>query len=174
MGKAHTCLGLKGSPPASRPTLKDDEKIPISQEQFDKLLAPGFRQYSLKSEYLQHLFRVSTDKHTSEAYNRFSHTLRSETPQTDIDTEDLFHSTWDDNISRIFEFILVKSTWGRNSNRGTSTLLKRPDYSLIYNNCCLLRGEEKGSDSTGDPQKELFEKMPEWDYDPLPFVFGLL
>jgi hypothetical protein len=90
-------------------------------------------------------------------------------------TEDRFHFTYDTNITTIIEFILSNTTAIRNNNRNTSTALQRPDYGLIVNTHCILRGEEKGSDTPGDPEKELLLKLGRgWDHDPLRCILGLL
>jgi len=41
----------------------------------------------------------------------------------------------------------------------------------LVNNHCLLRGEEKGENSSGNPKDELENKI-KWTYDPLLFIFG--
>jgi hypothetical protein len=154
--------------------LIEEEKIPISQNQFNKLCVP----YSIESprnalsaEQLSTLFRVSADERARDAYQVCLTAIRLVSPAEG--TEDLFHSTWDINISHILHFILSDAKPIRNSNQNTSTALKRPDYGLLVKNHCVLRGEEKGSDSIGDPKQELANKLI-WTYSPLPYILGLL
>ena len=154
--------------------LVEDEKIPISKEIFDWLSRPPpsveFPELDTTAEDLATLFRVSTDEHAVDVERRFTSAVESR-PPTD-GTEDLFHSTWDDNITRILKLILGNVKPIRNSNRNTSTALKRPDYGLLVNNSCIFRGEENGSDSGDDPAQELVEKLI-WTYSPLPYILGL-
>lgn len=76
------------------------------------------------------------------------------------------------NISTIIEAIHPGGEVSRNSNRGTSTQLKR---SFRIHNCCILRGEEKGVRTDGDPARELRDKVTkEWLYRSLSWILGLL
>jgi hypothetical protein len=156
-----------------RQPLAEDEKIPISQRKFDRLSNPslvGYPALALNAEELAELFRVSTDERAYSAETPFLGAINTECPENG--TEGVFHSTWDDNISKILTFILSYAERIRNSNRNTSMALKRPDYGLLVKGHCVFRGEEKGSDSSGDPAQELVNKL-EWSYDPLPYILGL-
>ena len=155
--------------------LEEDEKIPISRKKFDSLCVPHALQArvdTVSDQQLSTLFRVSADRRAERVESDFLHVMRRRVPQTG--TVDTFHVTYDLNISTIIEFILTSTTSIRNSNQNTSTALKCPDYDLLVNNYCLLRGEEKGSDTVGDPEKELVTKIGHWVYKPLPFILGLL
>lgn len=151
--------------------LKDEDKIPITQAYFDRLCGQHALHRPIIAEALPNLFRVSADECAEEALEIFSRAVKQEPPQTD--TDGVFHFTYDMNISEIVGFILSNSRYGRNTNHNTSTTLQRPDYNLTINNHCLLRGEEKGVNSTGNPRNELVEKLV-WTYSPLPYIFGLL
>jgi hypothetical protein len=151
--------------------LAEDEKIPIPQDEFDWLSRNmEHPEFELSAEQLAALFRVSTDERTRRLEWIFSSAIESIPPA--YGTEELFHSTWDRNISNILEFILSRAEIIRNSNRNTSTALKRPDYGLLIKNHCILRGEEKGSNTAGNPAEELVDKLI-WTYDPLPYILGL-
>ncbi|PVF98299.1 hypothetical protein CPB86DRAFT_733261 [Serendipita vermifera] len=150
--------------------LTEEEKVPISQDQFDKLCVRYSSSSSrLQAEQLSTLFRVSEDEEAPDVQWRFECTIRM-APPTD-DTEDAFHGFWDINISNILHFILSDVRPIRNSNRNTSIALKRPDYGLLVNDYCVFRGEEKGSDSKADPERELVDKL-RWEYDPLSYILG--
>jgi len=151
--------------------LTEEEKIPIPQHSFDILCFPYIDEYgALTDQELLTLFRVSTNEHAYRGSLLFMNAISSTPPLTG--TEDLFHSTYDNNISSIVKFILGRVTPIRNSNRGTSTALQRPDYGLLVNENCILRGEEKGSDSAGDPKRELVDKIVQWKWHPLRYILG--
>jgi hypothetical protein len=153
--------------------LTEEEKIPISQSNFDRLCVPFSAESpgsALCPQRLSTLFRVSADKRARGIITPFFSAIQSTPPP--IGTEDCFHSTYDKNISDILKITLSDSTVIRNSNRNTSTALKRPDYGLVVDGNCIFRGEEQGSDSTGDPERELLEKI-RYIYTIL-YVLGLL
>jgi hypothetical protein len=159
-----------------RQPLKEEDKIPISKKLFDRLCVrypQGSRVNALSSHELSTLFRVSGDECAYDLQTLFQYAIQSEPPPTG--TEDLFHSIYGINIAKIIEFILSNATSIRNSNRNSSTALQRPDYGLIVNTHCILRGEEKGSGTPGDPEKELLLKLRRgWDHNPLRYTLGLL
>jgi hypothetical protein len=153
--------------------LTEEEKIPISQSNFDRLCVPFSTESpgsALCAQQLSTLFRVSPDQRARSIKASFLAAIQSAPPQ--IGTEDCFHGTYDKNISDILKITLSGSTVIRNSNRNTSTALKRPDYGLIVNGHCIFRGEENGSESDGDPERELLEKI-RYIYALL-YVLGLL
>lgn len=153
--------------------LKEEEKVPIQQTVFDGLCFPHIDQHgALTAQQLSTLFRVSTNESADRVSLLFMNAIISTPPPTG--TEELFHSTYDNNISSIVKFILGLATPIRNSNRGTSTALQRPDYGLLINEHCILRGEEKGSDSAGDPKRELVDKIVQWKWHPLRYILGQL
>ena len=155
--------------------LAKNEKVPISQERFNALCVPYSQQSrwsSLTAQQLFPLFRVSTNDRASAIREQFWPAISRVPPF--FGTEDLFHRTYDNNITDIITFILSNANEQRNSNDGTSTGSKRPNFSLLINNYCIFRGEEKGSLSPGDPEDELKSKIARWEYRPLPFVLGLL
>jgi hypothetical protein len=156
-----------------RQPLERHEKIPIPQQKFDRMIVSSSNvppECLLSAEELATLFRVSADECADQVETLFLCAVNTECPASG--TEDLFHSTWDENISKILSLILSYSKPIRNSNRNTSTALKRPDYGLLIKNSCIFRGEEKGSETSGNPAKELTDKL-EWTYDPLPYILGL-
>ena len=155
--------------------LAKNEKIPISQERFNALCVPysqESRWSSLTAQQLSTLFRVSTDDRAPAIKAQFLNTIRAVPPL--FGTEGNFHYTYDNNITEIIKFILLNACDQRDSSHRTSPVFKRPDFCLFIDNYCLLRGEEMGSHSTGDPEKELINKIARWEYNPLPFILGLL
>ena len=147
-----------------------NEKIPISQECFNALCVSYSEESpwsSLTAQQLSTLFRVSTDDRAPAIKAVFLNTIRRVPPS--FGTERRFHSTYDNNITAIIEFILPKACITR-----TSTDFEWPDFSLAINNYCLLRGEEGGSLPTGNPEKALINKIARWEYNPLPCILGLL
>jgi hypothetical protein len=152
--------------------LTDKEKIPIPQDVFDELCSSSeLTTEALDAKQLSTLFRVSADEHAPRALWRFFHAIKFEPPTKG--TENLFHSTWDIIISHILQLTLPSAVFLRNSDRDTNTHSQRPDFALNIDGCCVFRGEEKGSDSAGDPNQELVAKL-DWTYDPLPYVLGSL
>ena len=154
--------------------LEEAEKIPISQIDLDELSVPysGDRLVNaITSQHLLTLFRLSADKRAPPIALRFISAIQFTPPSTG--TEDRFHSTYDKNITEILEAILPGVEAIRNSNKDTSTALKRPDFGLLANGYCILRGEEKGTETGGEPEQELSRKIAHWEYDPLSFILGL-
>jgi hypothetical protein len=150
--------------------LAEDEKIPISQHQFDRL-SYSVRGGTLSAEEVKTLFRVSEDECAVELSVLFEGAIYSVPPASG--TEDIFHSTWEDNIGKILRLILPAGEPIRNGNRDSTTELKWPDYGLLFKSHCILRGEENGSETAGNPERELVDKL-RWTYQPLPFILGLL
>jgi hypothetical protein len=154
--------------------LTEEEKIPISQEAFDELCACSPSELprdALNVEQLSILFRVSTEQDAPQAHQLFSSAIRYAPPTEG--TERVFHSTWDFNISRILQFILWNSRDIRNRSKNTRKNTKHPNYGLLIKNSCIFRGEERGSNSASDPERELVDKIG-WTYSPLPYILGML
>ena len=154
--------------------LEEDEKVPVSQEDFDELLNiydGDLDMNTLDPETLSTLFRVSPNKHAPRIALRFAHAIHKAPPSTG--TEESFHGTYDANISDIIRLIILGVKHGRNTNKGTSTALKWPDNTLSTNNNCIFRGEEKGSETHGSPRIELYEKIVRWLWHPLGYILGL-
>ena len=155
--------------------LEEEEKIPITQKDLDELLVPysGDRLLtSLSTRHLLTLFRVSADKRASPIALCFISAIQFTPPSAG--TEDRFHSTYDKNITEILEAILPGVEAIRNSNKEASMALKRPDFGLLANGYCILRGEETGTETVREPEQGLCGKIARWEYDPLPFILGLL
>ncbi|PRP78898.1 hypothetical protein PROFUN_13337 [Planoprotostelium fungivorum] len=90
-------------------------------------------------------------------------------PQPPGPTESSCHSFWDSVIKTtccIFEYETV-----RDNNQETTTGSNRPDFVAFVNGKALLRGEEKGPTSSGDPKEELTSKLQEWPKG-APFIIG--
>jgi hypothetical protein len=156
--------------------LAEDERIPISQDSFDNLTKFSseflFPEAALSAEEAKTLFRVSEDESARPAERLFVPAIERIPPPSG--TEDTFHGTMEDNIGWILKTLLPEGVSIRNSNRDSSTALKRPDYGFLMKGHCVVRGEEEGTDSPGDEERELVEKLYRWTYQPLPFILGLL
>lgn len=162
-----TLLGHIQSP------LLDEEKVPISQQEFDKLITGydvSHPNAILQAEKLKALFRVSNDESAFPLLVEFGYTLFFSPPEPG--TESSFHSLWDINISLIIRTILSNGSSIRDSNKNTNTGLKRPDYGFLVNTYCLFRGEEKAPNSNDNPERELVEKLLDFSYQPLNFILG--
>ena len=158
-----------------RRPLGEQEKIPISQSAFAELLAPydgDIVMNTITTEQLSTLFRISPEERAPRIAWRFSMPIYRAPNSTG--TEDSFHSTYDTNISDIIRTILPGARSFRNTNKGTSTALQRPDYVLLINQNCIFRGEEKGSETAGNPKEELVQKIVRWQWYPLTYILGLL
>jgi hypothetical protein len=154
--------------------LAEDEKVPISQDQFDWLSkipsSVEYPEFALSVEEAKTLFRVSEDECTRGVERILVGAIESNIHPSG--SRNLFHGTWDNNISHILRLILPDSESVRNGT-STSPALKWPNYGLLIKNHCIVRGEEKGSESGGDPKRELLDKL-RWTYQPLPYILGLL
>lgn len=153
--------------------LTDEEKIPISQSAFDRLVTPftvSNPTLTLTADKLATLFRVSEVEKARSIRDVFQMII-TKTPPTN-GSEDAFHSTWDANISEVLQLVLSTRDFVRNSSRNTSTSLKRPDYGFLVKNNCVLRGEEKAPNSSDNPEAELVEKLI-YTYHPLTYILGL-
>jgi hypothetical protein len=106
--------------------LAEDEKIPIPLDVFTLLSRNNsyveFPRSAVSAEQLETLFRVSTDERAWVVEISFINAVEADPPASG--TEDLFHSTWDNNISRILKLILSNATPIRNGNDNTTTALK--------------------------------------------------
>ena len=156
--------------------LVEEEKIPIGQEDFDDLCPHLPFEYSgnaLSAEQVSTLFRVSDDERASDAYLLCQYAIKiSESGGT----KRFYHAMYDVNISRVLKFILSRATDTKSiryRNENTSTDLKRPDYGLLLYGHCILRGEEKGDDESGDPRRDLVDKLVRWTYKPLKYILGV-
>ncbi|KAG8811075.1 hypothetical protein FRC19_004115 [Serendipita sp. 401] len=153
--------------------LSEEEKVPVSQEQFDHLVTtynPDAPKGELGAEKVAALFRVNEEEEADSIHILLAYVL-GWTPQTS-GTESAFHAIWDVNISRIMGTILLDGKFIRDSNQNTNTALKRPDYGFLVRKYCLFRGEEKSPDSSDNPEQELIEKLVDFPYQPLKFILG--
>ena len=87
-------------------------------------------------------------------------------------TEGSFIQFWDDNIRRLLQHIFPSGRAVRDTNKGTSTGLSRPDFGFLVNGVCVFRGEEKQNSYDGThPRDELWQEL-DWTYDPAPYILG--
>ena len=131
----------------------------------------GSRVNDLTEQQLSTLFRVSEDEQAGPIENLFTTAIDYELPLTG--PEQRFHCTYDTSITRIIESILLETDVIRNSDRNMNTALQRPDFGLVLNTHCILRGEETGSNTSDNPEQDLRLKL-RWQHDPLQYLLGLL
>jgi hypothetical protein len=153
--------------------LTEEEKVPITQNAFDRLVTPFSIDNptpALTAVKLATLFRVSKEESAKSIRDSFRQLITKAPPTSG--TEDSFHGTWDRNISDVLNMVLSTANPIRNSDHKTSTALKRPDYGFLVKNHCVFRGEEKTPGSDGDPKAALVEKLI-YTYEPLSYILGL-
>ena len=124
--------------PSSTAAYKDQEKIPIPQEDFDRLCVPYSRESSrnaFSAQQLLTLFRVSADEHAVGASEHFLTAIRL-LPL--LSGTECLYTTYDINISHNVNFILSEAKPIRDSNRNTNTALKLPDYAILVSKYCIL------------------------------------
>jgi len=151
--------------------LVEDEKIPITQAQFDRMVKCSTdRLEALHPGDLAALFRVSEEDTAPLIHQHVASRVIGNRPQTH-GTEQSFIGFWDDLICQTLKLVL-QGTFIRNSNRSTSTGLLRPDFGYLMRGHCLFRGEEKAPESRGEPIKELKDKIVDWTYGLLDYILG--
>ncbi|KAG8810560.1 hypothetical protein FRC18_003997, partial [Serendipita sp. 400] len=156
-----------------RTPLSEEEKVPISQAEFDHLVTiynPDSPKSELRAENVAALFRDTDDEEAHSILVTFESALAWSPPASR--TESAFHAIWDNNISRIIGTVLFDGNFIRDSDQNTNTALKRPDYGFLIKKYCLFRGEEKPPDSSDNPKQELIEKLVDFPYQPLKFILG--
>lgn len=150
--------------------LSKDEKIPIPQSEFDKLLSTPAPDICDTSD-IRSLFRIGEPLNHSRL-NDITYAIKK-TPFniSSSASENSYIYGWDVNIRAIIESLERSGHSNRNTSEHTATRNLRPDYNRTLDDKCVLRGEEKGPQSSEDPKDELGSKL-EWVYDPAPYVFG--
>jgi len=151
-----------------RRPLSEDEKIPISKSWFERLLMVNNN--LTKTEALA-LFRITERVQAPRIRDDAMYLLAAPVPPV-TGTEASFHVIWDTNISSLLLRVLNYGEAIRDSNHGTGSGLKRPDYGFLVNNYCLFRGEEKPPGSKEDPRTELSQTLETWKYAPLTYTLG--
>jgi hypothetical protein len=149
--------------------LSEDEKMPLSGEDFEQLLSSLPHDICTRGDAAI-LFRVSESEKSPSLRTLFSSAIMNLTP-LDSGSEDSFHALWDDHIQRILSVLLPTGISIRDSSLHTSTQKLRPDFGFLLDNVCLFRGEEKSTSNRDDPKAELCDKLT-WVYSPAPYVFG--
>ncbi|PVF99943.1 hypothetical protein CPB86DRAFT_796109 [Serendipita vermifera] len=121
--------------------LTEEENVPVTQKEFNDPCVPYSDESpgtALSDKQLSTLFRVSAEEEALGPRSTLTTAIRWGPPTHG--TEDAFISTWDVNISCILRLVLSDAKTIRNSNRNTSTDLKRPDYGfLLKNNCDITQ-----------------------------------
>ena len=151
--------------------LTENEKIPITQEEHDRLTKPSSPEASISSEELLTLYRVSPNLAARDVHLNFLTAINHVPPTSG--TKALFHSTWDMNISWTLQLILWTARCFRNNKRDASGGSKRPDYGLLLQNNCVFRGEETVLGSTDNPKEELLNTL-QWSYASVQYMLGSL
>ena len=151
--------------------LMDEEKVPVSQKTFDKWLGNHSDRVSMQVDWsdLAAIWRVSSDERAPELKVLTLSSVISNLPPHH-GTENTFIAFWQNLIGATLNTVQI-GEFCRDSNKSTSTGLKRPDYSFCIKGHCVFRGEEKAPGSKKDPKAELLLKLL-WTYDPLSFILG--
>jgi hypothetical protein len=126
--------------------LTEDEKVPLSHHEFSRLLSVEMDANNMCREAdLKQLFRPSEDENADYLWSVFLFPTIYRGPPDDHGTEASFISFWDRNIRDILSAIITEGQTRcvRHSDRGTSTLLQRPDFAQLTGGICVFRGEEK-------------------------------
>lgn len=121
-------------------------------------------------EEFKSVLRVSTEGCLSAVYARVIGLIMPDIPASDA-SESSFHQLWDSVIGAFLRLLFPDALVHRDTSIGAGAGHKRPDFSFIIRNVCVLRGEEKALKTSGDPKMELCVKTI-WIYDPAPYVFG--
>jgi hypothetical protein len=153
--------------------LREEEKVPVTQEEFNDLIIPyslDSPRSELRAEQVSTLFRIS-DEEEAHAVRRI---LEYPLTQSYVPTgsKAAFHWMWDVNISEILRITLRDGEVIRDSNRKSDADLQIPDYGFLVKNSCLFRGEEAAPGSREDPGFELLNKLF-YTYEPLEYILGL-
>ena len=151
--------------------LGEDEKIPITQDQFDYMVKRSIdRTKALHPNDLAALFRVSEEDTAPLVHQHVASRVIENSPH-DHGAEESFISLWDDLICRTLTLVL-RGIVIRHRDRGTSTGLLRPDFGYLIRGHSLFRGEERAPESRGEPIEELKDKIVHWTYGILKYILG--
>jgi hypothetical protein len=145
--------------------LSDDEKIPITQMLYNKLISSSPPDISDDND-VQALFKIG-EPLDHDRVVPILYAIRSK-PLNVAGTKNSFIHLWDTNIRCIIETLELSGSNNRNTSQHTET---RPDFFFILSEKCPFRGEEKGPENSEDPKDELRVKLV-WAYDPAPYVLG--
>ena len=164
---------LEALPEILNEPLAEAEKLTISTEAYEDLISRLYEQVDFCSEAdVAVLFKKAKTDTLSPLTPLYTAAVESPSP---TGTEDSFHGFWDQNIAKVVKLLLPTGLSIRNSNRHTETRKFRPDSGFLYENICVFRGEEKGSENDEDPKVELSDKITSWGvYEPAPYLLGEL
>jgi hypothetical protein len=149
--------------------LPDNEKLPLSGEQFGDLVSALNAKDLCNRSDVEILFRVS-ESHSSQALFLVFYNAALKSAPLDSGNESSFHSFWDLNIRDILELLIPNGTSIRDSSPHSSTKKLRPDYGFLLDNICPFRGAEIAPTNHDNPKAELSNLT--WTYDPAPYIFG--
>ncbi len=150
--------------------LSEDEKIPITQSEFDKLLSTPAPDICDAGD-IWSLFKIGEPLNHARLDQITFAIKKTPFSISGSASENSYIFGWDLNIRTIVETLERSGHSNRDTSEHTATRNLRPDYNRTFDDKCVLRGEETGPQSSGDPKEELSSKM-EWMYDPAPYVFG--
>ncbi|PFH47466.1 hypothetical protein AMATHDRAFT_152002, partial [Amanita thiersii Skay4041] len=152
--------------------LASDEKIPISNEIYTKLLIQHSEtQHSCLPSDLDTLFRITEEEAAFDIQLQVASAITTG-PPLELGTENSFIHLWDHNIGLVLLKCLGESYRIRDSNKDTVTGAFRPDFGLLIDGRCIFRGEEKKPSYTGTSPREELIKKTRWVYGSAPYVIG--
>ncbi|CAK4651499.1 unnamed protein product [Aphanomyces euteiches] len=86
-------------------------------------------------------------------------------------SEASFIGLWGDLICQVLDFV-IDGLSDRDTSRGSSTGLNRPDFIFIVDSVCVFRGEEKAPGfPIENPKQKLVTKL-DWTYGKVPYLLG--
>jgi len=135
-------------------TAPPNYKIPLNNEEWITLSSRVGNSITMGD-----FFRQNTENNTrcTELLYYFGPIIK---PKPTGTTESSFVPYWMDvmmTVATMFKHKII-----RDSSKGTSTGRDRPDYGVQIKGLTLLRGEEKGPGTRGDPRAELTSKLKLW------------
>jgi hypothetical protein len=145
--------------------LTEEEKIPISHENFDELLGDPIDE-TCSEEEVAILFR-RVDIGSISLLALFY--LAAATSPTTPGPKEYIHSFWDENIKKILEVMLQERHSIRKSN--ANKLTRDPGFGLLVRNVCVFRGEELPRLHQEDARSVLVDKLA-WVYQPAEYLLG--
>lgn len=146
------------------------KKPPVEPIEIHPVNYNRYFQPELSSDILQKMF-VKSNKAAYRVWTEFITNIACPPDVSNQFTEDSFHAFWDMVIVKPFKIGYPDGHCNRNTSLHIPIKNLQPDFAYLVENVCLVRGEEKGIIDTGDPAKELINKL-EWTYGKCPYIFG--
>jgi hypothetical protein len=145
--------------------LPEDRKVPIRPDILQTLVTPECDKTTLLK-----LFHPTQAVAPMDRYLMALWSAIALDPPSSQGGEGAMITFWDRHVRNIAEYLVKDCEVIRGDNRLTETGLRRPDFGLCLRGFCLLRGEEAGPNTDGDPEQELGSGLV-WSFD-LDYVFG--